>query len=137
MCDALNGAFWDAFTTEAKAEAEVLGLEIEEITFSGGKLAVLSYVGLSLPLALALGFGASLASVGLMAGHVAGKVVHAMASLVLVGRTRWSDQSDRAIKRVHQLRASVGDANGGGSAEAKATADGVEPAEAAVQHDGE
>ena len=42
MCDALNGAFWDAFTTEAKAEAEALGLEIEEITFSGGKLAVLA-----------------------------------------------------------------------------------------------
>ena len=41
MCDALNGAFWGAFTTEAKAEAEALGLG-EEITFSGGKLAVLA-----------------------------------------------------------------------------------------------
>ena len=38
----LEGPFWDAFTEEAAAEAEVLGLAIKSCTFQNGKLTVLA-----------------------------------------------------------------------------------------------
>jgi ribosome maturation factor RimP len=37
---ALAGPFWDAFTEEAKAEAEELGLTVRHLGFNGQKLAV-------------------------------------------------------------------------------------------------
>ena len=41
MCDPLlEGPFWDDFTEEANAEAESLGLSINDIRFRGGKLEV-------------------------------------------------------------------------------------------------
>ena len=39
----------------------------------GGRLALLSYILISLPAALALGFGAHAGAVGLMSGHAAGR----------------------------------------------------------------
>ena len=72
----------------------------------GGRLALLSYVAISLPLSLTLGFGTSLAAVGLMGGHVVGKAVHSAASLWIVCRTQWGRQSELAIERVRQLKPS-------------------------------
>jgi hypothetical protein len=74
----------------------------------GGRLAMLSYVMVSLPLALFLGFWAGLASVGLMAGHAVGKIIHSGASLGLVARIRWDRQSNRAVDRVRAISASRG-----------------------------
>jgi MATE family multidrug resistance protein len=69
----------------------------------GGRLALISYVAISLPTALALGFGTGAAGVGLMSGHVVGKAVHSAGSFLLVMQTRWDRQSERAIQRVATL----------------------------------
>lgn len=67
---------------------------------------MLSYVGLSLPIGLALAFAGGFGSVGLMGGHVIGKTIHSVASLLLVMRTSWTSQSARAQQRVKRLRSS-------------------------------
>ena len=71
----------------------------------GGRMALLSYVAIGLPLALALGFGTELAVVGIAMGHTLGKLVMTLATLTVVARTDWGEQSDKAIARVKQVLA--------------------------------
>lgn len=94
----------------------------------GGRLALMAYVGLSLPLALGLGFGAGLGAVGLMAGHVVGKLVHTSASLMLVARVQWAAESERALARVARLSGSTRD---GGRSVSRASRAEAAPREAA------
>lgn len=42
---ALSGPWWDAFCAEARAEAELLGLEVKEVSFVAGTLNVLASGG--------------------------------------------------------------------------------------------
>ena len=44
-CIPLTGPFWEALREEADAEAAALGLSVEEVSFAGGKLAVLASGG--------------------------------------------------------------------------------------------
>ena len=66
---------------------------------------MLSYVAIGLPLALALGFGTELAVVGIAMGHTLGKLVMTLATLTVVARTDWGEQSEKAIARVKQVLA--------------------------------
>ena len=68
-------------------------------------MALLSYVAIGLPLALALGFGTELAVVGIAMGHTLGKLVMTLATLTVVARTDWGEQSEKAIARVKQVLA--------------------------------
>jgi MATE family multidrug resistance protein len=71
----------------------------------GGRFALLAYVAIGLPVALALAFHTPLAVVGIVMGHTLGKLVMTAAIFVVVLRTRWSDESDKAIKRVKKVLA--------------------------------
>ena len=87
----------------------------------GGKLAVVCYVGCGLPAALALAFSTPLATVGIAAGHTLGKLAMTCATALVVARTRWSEESNRAVERVREAACSsakrvVGKSEGGGLA---------------------
>ena len=71
----------------------------------GGRLALMSYVAIGLPVALLLAFRTPLAAVGIVIGHTLGKLVMTAATAVVVARTEWSKESEGAIRRVQEVLA--------------------------------
>ena len=92
----------------------------------GGRLALVSYVAIGLPVALLLAFRTPLAVVGIAMGHTLGKLVMTASTAVVVARTEWKKESDGAIKRVQEVLLAAVDA------EAKAKAKGAAAAAAAA-----
>ena len=73
----------------------------------GGRLSLLSYVALGLPMALLLGFGTDLGAVGIIAGHTLGKLVMTALSGVAVGRTDWRGEAETAQRRRKEAHAAA------------------------------
>ena len=69
----------------------------------GGRLAILSYVAIGAPTALALAFQTPMATVGLAAGHTLGKLIMTIVTGIAIARTNWKGESDAAIKRVRRV----------------------------------
>ena len=65
----------------------------------GGRLAVLSYACVGLPVALLLAFGASWGAVGLAAGHTLGKALMTAVVFHVVASTDWHAESAKAAAR--------------------------------------
>ena len=94
----------------AVANGTLAGCGLQKI---GGRLALVCYVGVSLPTALALAFGAggdarsTDAKSGVLAlasGHALGKALHAISSLAVVAfSVKWEVESERAVARVNRL----------------------------------
>ena len=68
----------------------------------GGRLAILSYVAIGAPTALALAFQTPMATVGLAAGHTLGKLIMTIVTGIAIARTNWKGESDAALKRVRR-----------------------------------
>lgn len=71
----------------------------------GGRFALLSYVAIGAPLALLLAFRTPLAVEGLVAGHTLGKFTMMAAIFVVVLRTEWHAESEKALTRVKKTLA--------------------------------
>ena len=97
----------------------------------GGRLALLAYVAIGLPIALLLAFRTPLAVEGIVMGHTLGKLVMTLAIFFVVLRTRWAVESDNAIRRVKEVLATK--EGEGGNATAGSGRAKLEPA-AEVPH---
>ena len=77
------------------------------IFFPAGKLALVSYVAIGFPAALALAFVAGFGVAGIAAGHTLGKLLMTAATGAAVMRTDWRRESDAAGMRVRALSSGV------------------------------